>query len=1024
MANIALDIKANTGKALGEFKKLSRELDNKFLVQGLKLDVVKNAFRQITKEFDTALGDQGFKTSESTNQLQRNAAANLAALNKLGVDAAFSITKNMTNSLRDLQAQGEITNEALKETLNVAGFFDFSGSDAQIAAQFDSFSRRFAKFATDTNDAFGKSSAGQLQQVLTGKASPDTLLNLDFGAGGAGANVISKYLREKAGGNIQNLSPEIRTQIAEQLFRDIRDDTTEVGKVYKRATEQARIDDPFRFLKREISSIFSEKGVFGSLRTLSEDAKFTNLSGDTVPENVLQLSANLLNVIFNKNEGLFAVLFKSLQDVFGEGDPLAPIIGGIKLLTRALRAVSRFFASDEFKSFLEVFKPLADTIRNIDVSNITIDLDTIKGFIGNIGNAIRELFNKSAEFIRKLDTKAVSEVLGTIIKELVKTIPSLLNLVFSSLGKIIGVLFDTINSSGGSATLIYSAIIAGFVNFADKLFGGPGLVGRIRNILLNSFSRLAAALRLGAGSGRGASRTNNQRVMDARANRVTGLFNNRVIRSLNTIIRLLGGSAPLDPSGRGRGGPRRGAPGRDGRTASQRARNINRIRRSRRITGITSRIPGLRQLRSAQLARNFLGGAPRIPGASVLSQGRGLSVGRLPGDYRNIPNRNNARIGSPASLFQERAPRIPRPARFSNPVVPRVPTVPRVPLKPIVNPTAFVPPAAPRFAAPRLPRVPRVPSAGAGGILSRLGSTGRGVTRGLSGGLRRIPLLGTLLSGLAIASIVGGPGASAAEMEGLTPEQKREQRRQDERGKTRGVLGVLGGVGGGAAGGAALGTLVGGPVGTIIGGIIGGIVGEEAVKFLSDPIIDGITDFGKGVGSFFSGLWKGTSQLFGDGWKAVTNFFGPEGPIQSTFKFVVELPGKMVGGIKEGFEAIRDKVVGLPATLWKSITEGFTGKQPEAPTPERFLGGVGRGMTLVGENGPELVNLGSGSVVTPMTSFAGLGLNRGGSSGQTTNNVVINVNAPGADEFADQLSVQVIEKLDEMLEEQKTLQGK
>ena len=200
--------------------------------------------------------------------------------------------------------------------------------------------------------------------------------------------------------------------------------------------------------------------------------------------------------------------------------------------------MSRFFASDEFKSFLEVFKPLADTIRNIDVSNITIDLDTIKGFIGNIGNAIRELFNKSAEFIRKLDTKAVSEVLGTIIKELVKTIPSLLNLVFSSLGKIIGVLFDTINSSGGSATLIYSAIIAGFVNFADKLFGGPGLVGRIRNILLNSFSKLAAALRLGAGSGVGASRTNNQRVMDARANRVTGLFNNRVIRSLNTIIRL------------------------------------------------------------------------------------------------------------------------------------------------------------------------------------------------------------------------------------------------------------------------------------------------------------------------------------------------------------------------------------------------------------------------------------------------------------------------------------------------------
>jgi arsenate reductase-like glutaredoxin family protein len=1032
MANISLDIKANTSKALGEFKKLSRELDNKFLVQGLKLDVVKNAFRQITKEFDTALGDQGFKTSESTNQLQRNAAANLAALNKLGIDAAFSITKNMTNSLRDLEAQGEITNEALKETLNVAGFFDFSGSDAQIAAQFDSFSRRFAKFATDTNDAFGKSSAGQLQQVLTGKASIDSLLNLDFGAGGAGANVISKYLRERAGGNIQNLSPEIRTQIAEQLLKDIKDDTTEVGKVYKKATEQAKIDDPFRFLKREISSIFSSKGVFGNLRTLSEDAKFTNLNEQSVPENVLQLTANLLNTIFNKDKGLFAVLFKSLQDVFGEGDPLAPIIGGIKLLTRALRAVSRFFASDEFKSFLEIFKPLADTIRNIDVSNITIDLDTIKGFIGNIGEAIRELFNKSAEFIRNLDTKAVSEVLGTIIKELVKTIPSLLNLVFSSLGKVIGVLFDTINSSGGeSATLIYSAIIAGFVNFADKLFGGPGLVGRIRNVLLNSFSKLAAALRLGAGSGGGAYRTNNQRVIDARTNRVTGLFNNSVIRSLNTIIRLLGGSAPLDPSGRGRDGPRRGAPGRDGRTASQRARNINRIRRSRRITGITSRIPGLRQLRSAQLARNFLGGAPRIPGASILSQGRSLSVGGLPGDYRNIPNRNNARIGSPAGLFQERAPRIPRPARFSNPVVPRVPTVPRVPLKPIVNPTAFVPPAAPGFAAPRLPRVPRVPSAGAGGILSRLGGVGGGAARGLGAGLKRIPLLGTLLSGLAIASIVGGPGASAAEMEGLTPEQKREQRRQDERGKSRGVLGVLGGVGGGALAGAGVGAALGAAganpftvaVGGVLGSIIGGIIGEEAVKALGDDIIDGVTGFAKKVGGFFTGLWEGTARLAGDGWKSVTAFFGPEGPIQSTFRFVTELPGNMVEGIKTGFENIKENITSLPETIWNSITEGFTGKQPgPSETNKKFLGGVGRGMTLVGENGPELVNLGSGSVVTPMTSFAGLGLSQGGSTSQPINNIVINVNAPGADEFAEQLSFDVIKRLDEMLEEEKTLQ--
>ena len=990
MANIALDIKANTSKALGEFKKLSRELDNKFLVQGLKLDVVKNAFRQITKEFDTALSDQGFKTSESTNQLQRNAAANLAALNKLGIDAAFSITKNMTNSLRDLQAQGEITNEALKETLNVAGFFDFSGNEAQIAAQFDSFSRRFAKFATDTNDAFGKSSAGQLQQVLTGKASIDSLLNLDFGAGGAGANVIAKYLRERAGGNIQNLSPEIRTQIAEQLLKDIEDDTTEVGKVYKKATEQARIDDPFRFLKREISSIFSPKGVFGNLRTLSEGAEFTNLNKDSVPENVLQLTANLLNVIFNKDKGLFAVLFNSLKDVFGEADPLAPIIGGIKLLTRGLEAVSKFFASPEFKSFLEIFKPLADTIRNIDVSNITIDLNTIKGFIGNIGEAIRELFNKSAKFIRNLDTKAVSEILGTLIKEVIKSIPSLLNVVFSSLGKIIGTLFDTINSSGGSsATLIYSAIIAGFVNFADRLFGGPGLIGRLRNIFLNAFGGFAR--KLGRGSSFeafGGKRSGPQRALEAGKARGELIFRAGINSRLNSIIRLLGGQAAPGDLGRGRGGPRRGLPGRDGRTAGQRARNINRIRRSKRITGITSRIrSGGRIGRGLNLAQGLF---------------RNLRINR--GAYTNPigPLPLNSQVpyaAAPGGGFTPRLQSAVRPGRF-----------------------AQAGNAVGGFFRGGL-------GANKGNVLNRalIGTPRADVaarfgrrfgTRGVLGrGLRRIPLLGTLLAGAGIAAALSAQGASAAEMEGFTPEEKREQRRQEQRQKTRGVLEVLGGVAGGAAGGAALGTLIGGPVGTVIGGLIGGIVGEEAVRFLSDPIIDGITDFGKGVGSFFSGLWQGTTQFFGDGWKAVTNFFGPKGPIQSTFKYVVELPGKMVGGIKEGFEAIRDKIVSLPGTLWKSITEGFTGKQDG-----RTLGGVGTGLTLVGENGPELVNLGSGSVVTPMTSFAGLGLNRGESSGQVTNNVVINVHAPGADEFADQLSIQVIEKLDEMLEEQQALQ--
>ena len=61
-------------------------------------------------------------------------------------------------------------------------------------------------------------------------------------------------------------------------------------------------------------------------------------------------------------------------------------------------------------------------------------------------------------------------------------------------------------------------------------------------------------------------------------------------------------------------------------------------------------------------------------------------------------------------------------------------------------------------------------------------------------------------------------------------------------------------------------------------------------------------------------------------------------------------------------------------------------------------------------------------MVTPRTSFAGLGIGRD-QQVPTANNVVINVNAPGANEFADTLTVQVIDKLEEMYKEQQALQG-
>ena len=361
MASIALDIRANTQKALGEFKKLSRELDNKFIVQGLKLDVVKSAFRDISRQFDAAVGEQGFKTSETTNQLQRSAAANLTALNKLTANAASEISKQIRSNLEQLQSQAQITGETVKETLTAAGFFEFGGSEEQIQQQFRSFSDRFAKFAQQTKDVFGESSAGQLQKVITGQAGIESLFGLDFGAGGGGANLIVSELRKRAGGDIESLSAKTRTNIINQLLLDAEDTTTEFGKFFQQQVSSARIDDPFRYIQREIESLFSPGGVFGVRRTIGGEGAKIAAFGDPenlVDRNLLQITSKLLQTIFDKKEGLFAILNNTLKDVFGDFDVLEPIASGAELLTTALENIGQFCQSDTSKDFLGIFKPI------------------------------------------------------------------------------------------------------------------------------------------------------------------------------------------------------------------------------------------------------------------------------------------------------------------------------------------------------------------------------------------------------------------------------------------------------------------------------------------------------------------------------------------------------------------------------------------------------------------------------------------------------------------------------------------
>lgn len=1218
MANIALDIRANTSKALGEFKKLSRELDNKFLVQGLKLDVVKNAFRQITKEFDTAVGTQGIKASESTAQLQRALGLQLNTLKKFGETARQEVAASLIGLLSDLEAKGEITSKTFRESLDIAALLDFEGASEERKRGFENATKEIALFVQKSNDLFGGDQGALIKKGISGELRYEDLLNFDLSSSGAAGNAFKAALREYAA-QIQSVDPTDRVEGFLSVIRKLQQD-----KEYKQAFRDVA---PITQLFRELQGLFQpQRGLFGALRAIGPEIK--NINEESVDRNLLQLTGKLLNTIFNREKGLFASLFNVLNDVFGLGDPLNVILTGVEFFTSILEKVQDFVESPAFRNFLTVFTPIVDAIKSIDPENISFDIRSINDFINGLGEGIRAFINKVTEYISNLDTGSISSILANILSEIAKTIPSLIGLILTSLGKLIGAAFDTfLKADGGGKLLIAGGAL---VLFRKQIFAAiSGLVGAVTG-LFNVRGGIGNLLDRGRAPG------------SSRLGNALRGFEGQVLLKLDTIIRILGGGGLPGDSPGGRPG-RPGRPGRTSAAAQQRFRRRfgNRAFRSRfrspvrggarfrlarrGLTGLGRNIAGafaatrpqfsqfragfgttantargfnvavgagspgrafnigqgLRNLPST-ISKSFSGVVTKLSGAgdkialisrniasessslfrsasrnirsisslasssltslfrsstasitslssrasrgitSLFSRapqlaanaGPALSTGtnRIVTAFRGVSSRitdllarggrsissvgrtaraglNNLFASTSASLsrsfntlftktsaslsssFNSLSTRVSSLLQRGTGSLTSISRVVSTRIGSIFTSAAnglrSISTTATRATTEVAKRVPQIASKAAqatrsfaGGIASRGGSLLRGAGRGFGrlGG----PLLATLLGGFAIADILGND-VKGEELEGLTPEERKARLKQNERGKTRGILGVLGGIGGGALAGAGVGAALGAAganpftvaVGGILGSIVGGIIGEEAVRALGDNIIDGVTDFAKNIGGWFSDTWgsisggwntatgaigdffgkDGPIQRFGrfaggnlqGGIENVNDFFGEEGPIQTVFGFVTSLPGEIVENIKTSFDTIKEKFTELPGQIWDSLSAGFGslfGLEKKDPLDQRFLGGVGSGMTLVGENGPELVNLGSGSVVTPMTSFAGLGLSGSSSAAQSVNNVVINVNAPGADEFADQLSVQVIEKLDELFEEQKASQGK
>ena len=1184
MANIALDIKANTSKALGEFKKLSRELDNKFLVQGLKLDVVKNAFRQINREFEQSLGQQGFNTTETTNQLQRNAAANLAILNKLGTDAANEVTQSVRKNLQFLQAEGKITGETIKESLTAASFFDFSGSEAEVKRQFESFTNNFATVSQDLSDAFGESGAGQFQKVLTGQARLDDLFGVDFGPGGASKNLILKAIRENYG-NIDAVTGEARTRLIEQILADFQDTNTEVGKILDDQRRAARRDDPFRQINRELQGLFSPQGLFGNLRQIG--GTFANLDGEQVPRNLLQLTAKLIRTIFDKDEGLFAVLGDTLGEAFGF-DPkniLAPILNGVELFTLVLERLRDFFASASFKKFLTVFDPLKAAIEGINFKD-GLSAAEIGTFVDGLFESVRGIFKNITGFIKGINAGEVGDILGNIIGEIIDTLPALLDTIFTSITKVIDILIETINNTefnesklgtaiakiaDGLAALIpkvielvvtalpklLGSLTSAFfqADFGGKaliggaltegllrLFTGQGILGTLKeNVFSPIKSAIGTQLERLPFFGKFLSRGANERAAGGSDRQRWGRLLDLVSQIRDCVCggNLLGAAGDLLGSGGRRGGSsfsrrgsggfstRRGPSARGPRLPFTRPRisggprgrlgTLLNLFGGARVTGggatpgvfsrltgrvpqitgdVASRIPpgsaritggapvgGIRGAFADALksTRNFFGLGPRVTGAtapsgftnlfrslrssvSTLTDNAAAQSRILRNQFRAGFNRPNVAIGTSAA--PSRAFRAGEIARNLQRGAQNLPGQISTQASRATQAVRGIPEATRGLNARMMGTTPGA----AARYTSRFGQFA-GARRGLTSVLGRaaLPLLAaTTIFGA--ASILGAPGAKAEELEeqGYTKEEIEQIRKQEKRDKTRGLTGLGASLAGGAAGGAAgaklgalagsffgpgLGTAIGAGVGGIAGGILGSIFGEQAVQALSDPIIDGITSFGEGIGSFFSGLWSNISSGFSSAMEglgkffgsegpiqrfarwyfslpgniakgvfgAITGFFGEDGPIQQVGKFFFDLPGKIFSTLAELgesiFDGLRGAAVAVPAGILRTVgfgdladkLEGKDKEEEKEPSPN-FAGGFNLIGGRTSFNEREAIGMPDGVTYIPLTSSTTLD-KFVGKTIETTNNMEVTINVNGAADPR-QVAQAVIEEID------------
>lgn len=465
--SVILDIRANTQRALSEFKTFSSQLDNKFLVSGLKLDVVRNALSQINREFQKSMGEQGLASAQSLKAAENQASILTNIYAGFSKTASSRIVEDFSSALNQVAVRTGSTVTDIQKTLAISPYL----------------SRNFSQ--------------GIRQEILSDVQNLQTAARR-AGLGGNTAQILNQFLTGQTGGiQLQESEDTLSKMLGAELTRVGGGVGTETMSLDERTrilrAALANIDiegfaketGGFRAVLEQFSaSLFNPKaGLLGAMR------EFVIKTGEA-PTTIFKETTKLFESIFGP-EGFIKTLGRELAKAFGITDETAVLrfLGrGIRFITNLINGlkslIDDIIANPIVQRIIEIVKSafagITDFVQKLNeiAQNPPqfpdISKESIQTFIREIGENVRGFLKKVGAFIRGEDisdeAQSGASIIGTIVDEAGKTMLTF----FKEVG-------DALLAKAGTVAIELAKVLPGTIAslFAKALSGEGGLIGQI-----------------------------------------------------------------------------------------------------------------------------------------------------------------------------------------------------------------------------------------------------------------------------------------------------------------------------------------------------------------------------------------------------------------------------------------------------------------------------------------------------------------------------------------------------------------